>query len=269
MKLRWRLAIAGVAAAAAACCLMAMRTDPCPQGGRACGGQANLLLVAATGLSLGLAAATVVWAGRAAWLLWQARRSVLALPLAEAPTPLAAGVRRTGLRAVVCLRGDTPASFCAGPLRPRVYVTDALVRELSPAELAAVLVHEGEHARRRDPLRRAARLALCETLFFLPVARWWLHRRLEAEELAADRAAVARVGAPAVAAALLTVGSTSGARPALAAFDGAADLRVAQLLGDPLPRRRPSPRILAMSVAGLAGAVSTALCAAGGMTLIR
>jgi Zn-dependent protease with chaperone function len=37
-----------------------------------------------------------------------------------------------------------------------VFVTSGMVASLTAEELDAVLVHEAEHARRRDPLRRLA-----------------------------------------------------------------------------------------------------------------
>jgi Zn-dependent protease with chaperone function len=55
---------------------------------------------------------------------------------------------------LVCLAGDDATAFCAGLLRPRVYLTEGVVRVLDPGALDAVLVHESAHARRRDPLRR-------------------------------------------------------------------------------------------------------------------
>jgi beta-lactamase regulating signal transducer with metallopeptidase domain len=57
-----------------------------------------------------------------------------------------------------------------------------------------VLVHEAEHARRRDPLRRLAGRAAADVLFWLPLVSWWTSGRLEDAELAADRAAIDRVG---------------------------------------------------------------------------
>lgn len=41
-----------------------------------------------------------------------------------------------------------------GWLRPRTLVSTTLARALSASELEVVLAHEGEHVRRRDPLRR-------------------------------------------------------------------------------------------------------------------
>ena len=48
-----------------------------------------------------------------------------------------------------------PVAFCAGWLRPRVYVSTALLERLSADELRAVLAHEQHHGALRDPLRLA------------------------------------------------------------------------------------------------------------------
>ncbi|MDP8942970.1 MAG: M56 family metallopeptidase, partial [Actinomycetota bacterium] len=63
-------------------------------------------------------------------------------------------------------------AFCAGFLRPRIYVSSAALERLSDAELAAVLAHERHHLRRRDPLRMLFANVLADALFFLPA----LHR---------------------------------------------------------------------------------------------
>jgi len=69
------------------------------------------------------------------------------------------------------------------------------------------------------------------------------------------------VGARTVAMALWALGSEPG--PAgLPAFAGAARLRVAQLLGDPIPRPRPRPSMLAASLVGALLAAAIVNCAA-------
>jgi Zn-dependent protease with chaperone function len=48
-----------------------------------------------------------------------------------------------------------PFAFTSGFLRPRVCISTALERALSPSEREVVLAHERAHARRRDPARFA------------------------------------------------------------------------------------------------------------------
>jgi beta-lactamase regulating signal transducer with metallopeptidase domain len=67
----------------------------------------------------------------------------------------------------------------------------------SPAQLDAVLLHEREHARRRDPLIQWFALLNRTVFWFHPLA-WWLERRLAAlAEDACDAAVLARGHQPA------------------------------------------------------------------------
>ena len=208
---------------------------------------------------LGVAA----WMVRVTWLAAGAVREITRLPRLPAPAALAAAARRSGAGEVVCLDGPA-AAFCAGLLRPRVFVTSGMVESLADDELDAVLVHEAEHARRRDPLRRLAGRAAADVLFWLPLVGWWSRRRLEDAELAADRAAISQVGRTPLARALRA--TTPPAPPVVGArFDGAGPARVSQLLGDPLPRRRPPLAACLLSLLGLILAVSLAMCVGQGL----
>jgi Zn-dependent protease with chaperone function len=93
-------------------------------------------------------------------------------------------------------------AFCAGLLRPRVYVTTEALQRLDEDALAAVLAHERHHVQRRDPLRMAAGRVLARALFFLPWLQALTDRHRSLAELSADESAAAR-GRPALARAML------------------------------------------------------------------
>lgn len=134
-------------------------------------------------------------------------------------------------------------AFCAGHLRPRVYVSTAIARALPSVELDAVLAHEAHHRLRRDPLRIAAARALCDALFFLPALRRLTERYCALAELSADAAAVGRLGgdpAP-LASAMLRVGGD---------IVGVAPERVDHLLGA-RPQWRLPVVLLACAAASL------------------
>ena len=78
-----------------------------------------------------------------------------------------------------------------GLLHPRIILPERS-REWPQAQLDAVLAHEGEHIRRRDPLFQWIALLNRAIFWFHPLA-WWLERRLSglAEE-ACDAAVLAR-----------------------------------------------------------------------------
>jgi Zn-dependent protease with chaperone function len=215
-----------------------------------------VLVVAALGLA--------TWIVRASWLAISAAREIARLPRLQPPDGLVVAAQRTGVDQVVCFDSAAAAAFCAGLLRPRVFVTSAMVASLPDQELDAVLVHEAEHAHRRDPLRRLAGRAAADVLFWLPLVGWWSRRRLEDAELAADRAAIRRVGRTPLARALRAT-APPVAPAAGAGFDGAGPARVTQLLGDPPPRRRPPLAACLLSGLGLVLAVSLAMCVGQGL----
>lgn len=132
---------------------------------------------------------------------------------------------------------DEPNAFCAGLLRPRIYVSTGAMHRLGPAELDAVLAHERRHRERRDPLRVTTATVLANALFFLPVMGRLRDRFVAVTELAADAAAItASRGDPApLAAAMLAF--DEAARPAGAV--GIAPERVDHLLGAPVAWRVP------------------------------
>lgn len=201
----------------------------------------------------------VAWLARLAFVLSRAAITVGRLPRSDRlPARLRASVARTGVDRVQCISSSVPIAFCAGAGRPRIIVSEGLAEQLGERELEAVLLHERQHLREREPMVRAACEAAAQVLVFFPLARWWSRRRIEMAELRADQAALRRVGPRPVAAALFRLGSTV---PAEAAFAGDTELRVAQLLGDPLPPQRPAARTVALSLAGVPFAAAVVGCA--------
>ncbi len=148
--------------------------------------------------------------------------------------------RRIAGQSVALVPGARPLAFCAGLVRPRVYVSSGAVERLSADALAAVVEHEAHHAVRRDPLRILVARAIGEAYSLTALPR----REQALGELAADAAAVRRRGAAPLAAALL-------------AFDASdvAPERVDRLTGAP-----PSGQVPRALVAG-AGVVIVALLA--------
>ena len=219
-------------------------------------GWADTLIGVVMPLAGGLA---VLWAARLAFLLGRGMHRLSRLPRSEMPpTRLLASIARTGVRRVRCVAVRAPIAFCAGVLTPEIVVSEGLADRLGDDELDAVLLHEQHHLCEREPAMRAAAEAAAEVLFFVPIARWLARRRTEEAELRADRAAVQELGPRPVAAALCTLGSTRTAEAA--AFAGVAELRVAQLLGDPIPVRRPGLRLVAASLFAVPFAVLAVTC---------
>jgi bla regulator protein blaR1 len=138
---------------------------------------------------------------------------------------------------VLLIEDERPLAFCAGLLRPRIYLSTAAVGQLDAPALRAVLDHERHHARRHDPLRLAAGRVLARALFFLPGLAELARHQAAMSELGADESAVS-----------VAPESRSGLARAMLSFDRAAapgsragfdPARVDYLLGEPPSWRFP------------------------------
>jgi len=210
-------------------------------------------------------ASALAWTLKFGLVASRAARELARLPRIPIPTKLIRTASAVGLERIECVRGESPVAFCAGIVRPTVFISEAAVAGLSDSELLAVLHHEGDHARRHEPLWRTARTAAAEVLTFLPIVTWWSERQIALSELSADAAAERMVGRSALAGALLLM--TAPAIP-LAAFVGHAELRARRLLGVRIDEPK-APRAvwaasfvyswLALSLAGCLFAVLVAI----------
>ena len=145
---------------------------------------------------------------------------------------LAAPAAATGLLGridvVAC---DDLIALTHGLFRPRVLLSRGAVESLTRSELHAVLAHEANHVRRRDPLRLLAAEIVSSAFVIFPLVRDFARHFVVATELAADRAAVAAAGRRALAAGLIKFIETPRhlTVPALA-LESTSDERVAALL---------------------------------------
>ena len=180
----------------------------------------------------GLGAAVLAMIARGAWAQLRAYRRFARGIVVLGPLP--------GHPEVYVMDDASADAFCAGYLRPRVYISRGELELLSEAELAAVLSHEERHRATRDPLRFACGRLLSNALFFLPALRPLGARYEELAEQSADEAAV-----------LASAGEKAPLAAALLAFDAAAPAgtagisneRVDSLLGQHARWRLPSPLI--------------------------
>lgn len=148
-----------------------------------------------------------------------------------------------GAPSALLIADERPRAFCAGLLRPQVYVSTAAVRLLDVAALNAVLAHERQHVRRRDPLRLAVGRALAQALFFVPGLADLLARQQAMAELGADETAVnaAPANRSALARAMLGFADATVAEPSA----GVDPARIDYLLGEPPSWRFPAVLCLA------------------------
>jgi Zn-dependent protease with chaperone function len=148
-----------------------------------------------------------------------------------------------------------PLCLLVGIVRPRIVVSEGLVRSVTSEELRAVLLHEQAHASRRDTLVRAVSRAT--TVFLWPSARDRLLSAIEVSaEQSCDEAAARAIGDRlTMAEVILKVerllhATPVGLRPLAISFGGTAvPARVAALL-EPSPsgRRAVEPMALLLLV---------------------
>jgi beta-lactamase regulating signal transducer with metallopeptidase domain len=195
---------------------------------------------------------------------WRVHRLRVA-SLAEAVSPWqAAGERLAArLRLDVAFRVvesglvDTPSVI--GFLRPVILLPLAVLSNLSPGQVEALLAHELAHIRRRDYAVNLLQTA-AETLLFFHPAVWWVSSRIREErEHCCDDVAVEVCGEPtAYAAALAELASWRSREIALAvgAAGGPLLARVRRLVGAPEedePRSASGLAVLAIALIVTAG----------------
>ncbi len=175
------------------------------------------------------------------------------------PARLAEIAGRAGIAGgrLVAIEAAAPFALTFGVLRPRVLVSTGLAGTLTGSELAAVLAHEREHVRGRDPLKSVVARVLPARYFYVPYLARLQARYTAGRELAADRAALAACGRAPLAGALLTVaeGPAWAAAAPSAAMAGQAllDARVSQLeTGTEPPVLPAGRRVIAASLAAAA-----------------
>jgi Zn-dependent protease with chaperone function len=136
------------------------------------------------------------------------------------------------------IEDDRPQAFCAGLLRPRVYVTTGALAVLDERALAAVLTHERHHARRRDPLRLVTNRVLARALFFVPALHELGLRQQALAEMSADESAISEApdNRAALASAMLSFSDSAGGDASV----GIDPTRVDYLLGEPPSWRFPA-----------------------------
>jgi Zn-dependent protease with chaperone function len=172
--------------------------------------------------------------------------------------------RLDGHPSVKVIADSRPEAFCAGYLKPGVYISTGALASLTIPQLEAVLAHEHHHQLVRDPLRFAVGRILARALFFVPVLRPLVTRDADLAELNADGAAVrASAGRQdPLASALLMFDAA-----APAGVSGISSARVDSLLGEPVRWRLPL-RLMAVSVVALA-ALSVLIWQVSGPASVR
>jgi len=92
------------------------------------------------------------------------------------------------------ISSNNPVIFCAGLLRPKIFVTEGFIRRVSDDELKAAILHEKFHARSFDPLKIFMIQHVLKILFFLPGTKLFARQYSIYSEIAADEYATGVMG---------------------------------------------------------------------------
>jgi len=146
--------------------------------------------------------AVVVWFAvgmfRALWHLNVLRRNGVPVNTASLDRTLRETLERYGAnrRIVLCTSHEVRVPTAVGLFKPTILVPSWVMRELSPAELNQILLHELAHFRRWDDWTNLAQQVVKAIFFFHP-AVWWIDKKVAVErEMACDDAVLAETRSP-------------------------------------------------------------------------
>ncbi|WP_343233997.1 M56 family metallopeptidase [Streptomyces sp. CdTB01] len=148
--------------------------------------------------------------------------------------------RRSARLCATVLPYDTPAAYCLPGRRPRIVISDAAVRRLTPDQLDAVLEHEQAHITGRHHLVLAAAEAFHSVFRWVPLARHAREQTALLVEMIADDRALRRHSQEVLATAMCEMAAARTPKGALAAGGPNALIRLKRVLG---PRKTPHPAL--------------------------
>jgi beta-lactamase regulating signal transducer with metallopeptidase domain len=163
-------------------------------------------------------------------------------PLLQSTIAEAQAVRRIS----ICSSDRLQVPTAIGFLRPAVVLPEWTLRELSTAELNAILLHELAHLRRWDDWTNLAQKLARAILFFHP-AVWWIENQLSVErEMACDEIALARTDPKAYAQCLIHLAEKNFMQRGLAMAQAAVHRagQTAKRLAQILDRNRPAATLV-------------------------
>ncbi|MDN3029233.1 M56 family metallopeptidase [Streptomyces sp. S.PB5] len=147
------------------------------------------------------------------------------------------GHRSARLRATVLPYG-VPAAYCLPGRHPRIVVSDAAVRRLTPEQLAAVVEHEQAHIAGRHHLVLAAAEAFHSVFRWVPLTRHAREQTALLLEMIADDRALRSHSDEVLATAMYEMAAARTPKGALAVGGPNALIRLKRVLG---PRKAPHP----------------------------
>ncbi len=150
------------------------------------------------GTWLAISAWQLAGVGRGLWHLYTLRKNCVTIdPATLHPLLQNTLARNQSPRQIALCTSDlTQVPTALGLVKPAIVIPAWVMRELSPAELNQILLHEIAHLRRWDDWTNLAQKLVKAFLFFHP-AVWWIERKVSLErEMACDDAVLAETASP-------------------------------------------------------------------------
>lgn len=97
---------------------------------------------------------------------------------------------------IVVIKHNAFLAMTSGFIKPKIFISDSLISELSKGELLALLLHEYAHCRNYDPLRLLLIRLIKDSLPFVPVLKRVYHFLQVWMELLADQYVINRMKTP-------------------------------------------------------------------------
>lgn len=95
---------------------------------------------------------------------------------------------------IVVFNYSSPVAFCMGILTPKIYISNCLVKMMTPEELETIIVHERQHLNRNDNLTLLFLQAIKNMFFFLPIVGDFVNYFHIRKEILADRGVLKELG---------------------------------------------------------------------------
>ncbi|MFA5894781.1 MAG: M56 family metallopeptidase [Candidatus Shapirobacteria bacterium] len=95
---------------------------------------------------------------------------------------------------VVVFEYSSPVAFCMGILSPKIYLSNSLVKMMTPKEMETIIIHEKQHLNRNDNLVLLLLQAVKNMFFFLPIIGDFVNYFHIRKEILADRGVISELG---------------------------------------------------------------------------
>ena len=94
---------------------------------------------------------------------------------------------------IIVFNHSNPVAFCMGILNPKIYLSNCLVKMMTPKEMETIIVHEKHHLNRKDNLVLLLLQVVKNMFFFLPIVGDFVNYFHIRKEILADRGVISEL----------------------------------------------------------------------------